>query len=157
MGHVEVGRIKVIPQQWSLYRPTHSTDYNLGGLVTLVGYDLEDQVRAGRKLDFTLYWQVEQAFPADYTVFSHLLDPDGQLWGQGDEQPIGGDYPTSAWAPGEVIRDEYEIPVGRDVPPGLYQLEVGMYVLDTGTRLPVSEKGSPVGSRILLGSVEVVQ
>jgi len=126
-------------------------------LVTLVGYDLEDQVWAGKKLDFTLYWRVEQPFPADYTVFSHLLGPDGQLWGQGDEQPIDGDYPTSAWAPGEVITDEHELPVGRDVPPGQYPLYVGMYLLETGARLPVSEEGSAIGSRILLGPVEVVQ
>jgi len=157
MGQVELGRIKVIPQQWPLHVATHSADYDLGGLVTLVGYDLDEQVQAGKKLDVTLYWRVERPFPADYTVFNHLLAADGQLWGQWDEQPIGGDYPTSAWAAGEVIRDEYEIPVQADAPPGQYQLEVGMYLLDTGERVPVSEKGGPIGTRIVLGSVKVVQ
>ena len=157
MGHVEVGRIKVIPRPWPLFRPTHSTDYSLGGLVTLVGYNLEEQVRAGKKLDCILYWRVEQPLSADYTVFNQLLGPDGRLWGQWDSQPLGGDYPTSAWAVGEVIRDEYEIPVQENAPPGQYQLEVGMYLLDTGERLPVSGKGGPTGPRILLGPVEVVQ
>ncbi len=157
MGHVEIGRIKVIPRPWPLYRPTHSTDYSLGGLVTLVGYDLEEQVQVGKKLDCILYWRVEQPFPADYTVFNHLIGPDGQMGGQWDSQPLGGDYPTSVWAPGEVIRDEVEIPVRADAPPGQYQLEVGMYLLATGERLPVSEKGSPIGSRMLLVPVEVVQ
>ncbi|MEA3345203.1 MAG: glycosyltransferase family 39 protein [Chloroflexota bacterium] len=157
MEWVEMGRIKVIPRRWPEYKPEHSTDYSLGGLVTLTGYDLEDEVEPEHKLDCTLYWQVERTIPADYTVFNHLLGPDGRMWGQWDEQPLGGDYPTSAWAPGEVIRDEYEIPVQKSAPPGQYQLEVGMYLLETGERLPVSKEESPISSRILLKPVEVVR
>jgi 4-amino-4-deoxy-L-arabinose transferase-like glycosyltransferase len=157
MGHVVVGQIKVIPRRWPPYEPSHPAGYSLGELATLVGYDLDKQVRAGEELDCTLYWRVEQLVSANYTVFSHLLGPDGQLWGQLDSQPLRGYYPTSAWGVGEVIRDEYDIPVQRDAPPGQYQLEVGMYLLDTGERLPVSEKDSPTDSRVLLGPVEVVQ
>jgi len=157
MGRVEVGRIKVIPRRWPQYKPSHPTDYSMGGLVTLIGYDLEERVEPGHKLDCTLYWRVERPFPADYTVFNHLLGPDRKVWGQWDSQPLGGDYPTSVWAPGEVIRDEYEIPVRGDAPPGQYQLEVGMYLLETGERLPVSEEGSPIGTSISLGPVEVVR
>jgi 4-amino-4-deoxy-L-arabinose transferase-like glycosyltransferase len=157
MGRVEVGRIKVIPRRWPSYEPGYPADYSLGGLITLVGYDLDEQVEAGEELDCTLYWRVEQLVSADYTVFNHLSGPDGQLWGQLDSQPSIGNYPTSAWGVGEVIRDEHDIPVQRDAPPGQYQLEVGMYLLNTGERLPVSERGSSIGSRVLLGPVEVVQ
>jgi hypothetical protein len=157
MGRVEVGRIKVIPRRWPSYEPGYPADYSVGGLLTLVGYDLDEQVEAGEELDCTLYWRVEQLVSADYTVFNHLSGPDGQLWGQLDSQPSIGNYPTSAWGVGEVIRDEHDIPVQRDAPPGQYQLEVGMYLLNTGERLPVSERGSSIGSRVLLGPVEVVQ
>jgi len=157
MGYVEVGRIKVVPRHWPRYEPSYSTDYSLGGMITLVGYDLDKRVRAEEKLDCTLYWRVERPIPRDYTVFTHLLGPDGELWGQRDSQPLGGDYPTSAWGVGEVIRDEYDIPIQENAPPGQYRLEVGMYLLETGERLAVSEGGVPVGTRVLLGPVEVVQ
>ena len=33
--------------------------------------------------------------------------------------------------------DRYAITVQPDAPPGLYRIEVGMYLLETGQRLPV--------------------
>lgn len=157
VGRVEVGRIKVIPRQWPIYEPDYPAEFRIGGVATLVGYDLDERVVAGEELDCTLYWRVEQPVLADYTVFNHLSGSDGKLWGQLDSQPARGDYPTSAWAVGEIVRDEHDIPVRRDAPPGQYQLEVGMYLLRTGERLPVMDKGGVIGSSVLLGSVEVVQ
>jgi hypothetical protein len=71
----------------------------------------------------------------DYVVFVHLLDSEGELVTQADGPPIDGDYPTSYWAPGELIADERTLPVG-ELEPGVYQLKVGMYLLETGERLP---------------------
>jgi len=57
------------------------------------------------------------------------------------------------------VKDEYEIPVAAGAPPGKYRLEVGMYLLSTGERLPVlDEKGSVADNRILLPvTVQVVR
>jgi hypothetical protein len=41
----------------------------------------------------------------DYTLFIHVLDGDGQMIGQHDGQPSGGEYPTSLWDAGEQGRD----------------------------------------------------
>jgi hypothetical protein len=49
---------------------------------------------------------------------------------------VNGSYPTGIWEPGEVIPDEYRFDTS-DLSPGEYQLEIGMYVLETGERLPV--------------------
>ena len=54
-----------------------------------------------------------------------------------DSQPAGGRYPTGIWEPGEIGPDERSFATG-DLPPGIYQLEVGMYVVATGERLPVA-------------------
>ena len=156
MGRVEVGQIRVIPQDWPLYKPMYSAGHSLGGMITLVGYDLDEKVRAGEELDCNLYWRAEQFVPADYTVFNHVLGPEGQLWAQLDSQPLGGGYPTSAWVTGEVVRDEYDIRIPEDTPPGQYWPEIGMYLLDTGERLAVTQRGSSVDFRILLGPVEVI-
>ena len=72
-----------------------------------------------------------------YTVFTHLLDAHSQLWGQKDNLPFNGNYPTTDWWEGEVVVDEYEIPVRTDAPAGEYRIEIGMYDATTGERLSV--------------------
>jgi hypothetical protein len=87
-----------------------------------------------------------------YTVFTHLVTPDGALSGQQDNPPLGGTYPTNLWLSGEVVVDRYEITVAADAGPGAHRLEVGMYVAQTGTRLPVDGRGDDA---VVLQVVEV--
>jgi hypothetical protein len=74
-----------------------------------------------------------------YTSFSHLLGPDGQIWGQHDGLPLGGARPTTTWLPGEVIVDRYELPLLPAAPAGEYSLVVGFYDLLTMDRLPLQD------------------
>jgi hypothetical protein len=131
--------------------------FALGEEVTLWGYDLDARdARPGSKVRVVLYWRAEREMDEDYTVFVHLVDDKGGIWGQQDNEPEGGFYRTSFWDPGEVVRDQYEFVVDAAATPGEYRIEVGMYLLDNGERLPVSgERGQPVGDRILLDSVTV--
>ena len=94
-----------------------------------------------------------------YTVFTHLLGKDGSIWGQRDNIPVKGTYPTTGWREGEIIADEYEITVKSDAPPGKYQIGVGMYDAATGQRLPVfDESKAPLpGDRILLDQIITVR
>lgn len=88
---------------------------------------------------------------ADYTVFTHLIDEESNIWGQMDSQPLEGDYPTSFWDTGEVIEDEYILAINEDTPVGSYRLEVGMYELATKQRLPIlGDDGEVQDTRILL-------
>jgi hypothetical protein len=82
----------------------------------------------------------------DYTVFVHLLAEEGSLVTQDDGPPRSGDYPTSFWSPGERIADQHVLNIA-DLPSGTYGLRVGMYLLETGQRLPVTNpRGERVGS-----------
>ena len=120
-------------------RPLTAT---LGDQVQLLGYDLSaETVAPGDTLTLTLYWRALAEMDQDYVVFTHLLAPDGSMTGQRDNQPVGGAYPTSLWMTGEVITDVYEISIRAGAAPGEHRLEVGMYVTETGTRLPVG--GTP--------------
>jgi hypothetical protein len=83
-----------------------------------------------------LYWKAEVPDDVDYTVFVHLLGADGQLAMGQDNQPVRSSYPTGIWEPDEIVVDEYSFDTST-LPPGEYQLELGMYVLETGERLPV--------------------
>jgi 4-amino-4-deoxy-L-arabinose transferase-like glycosyltransferase len=136
----------------------HPQRADFGGQVALLGYDLQSgQVRPGESLPLTLYWQAEGAMEVSYTVFTHLLDGQNMVWGQQDNLPDGGSYPTTGWSPGEVVIDRYAIPLRPDAPPGRYALEVGLYDAATGQRLPVlDESGRAVDDRVLLAEVEVL-
>ena len=105
---------------------------HFGEVARLLGYRLTPQASG---FALTLYWQAEQPDGVDYTVFVHLLGQEGQLVSGQDNQPVRGSYPTGIWEPGEVIPDEYGLDTS-DLPPGEYRIEIGLYVLATGERLP---------------------
>ncbi len=137
--------------------PQHLVDASLGDKVTLWGYDVDTTAaRPGETVRLVLYWRAKKQVEEDYTVFVHLVDDTGRIWGQEDSQPENGFYPTSYWDIGEVVRDEYEIMVDPDAPPGLYEIEVGMYLLGTGERLPyIDEDGQVLGDVMVLENIQV--
>ena len=132
---------------------------HLGEAVSLLGYDLEeDEVAPGEVVHLTLYWQARQEMDVSYTVFVHLLDAQNRIWGQRDSMPDGGQYPTTGWLAGEVVKDEYEIAVDPTAPAGEYLIEVGLYdATQPGyPRLPVlDEQGRLMGDRVVLQTVRI--
>ena len=77
----------------------------------------------------------------DYTVFIHGIDKAGIVVAQADGQPANGDYPTSYWLAGEVVRDSHSI----QWPAQVDRIEVGLYDLASGARLhPAGEPGDAV-------------
>lgn len=134
----------------------HPQQVVLGQRIRFLGYELHHSpFKSGGQIYLTLYWQALDRIDEDYTVFTHLLDSEGRLRAQKDNPPVNGLLPTSAWETGEIIQDRYIIPLGPELPPGDYQLEIGMYQLETGRRLEVREGPEVEGDRILLGAVEV--
>ena len=129
----------------------------LGDRVELLGYDLQaSTVRPGGVVSCTLYWRALQDINLNYTVFNHLVAPDGRTWGQWDNQPQRGSAPTTRWRPGQVIADPYQIPVSADAPPGPLELQVGMYDRLTMGRLPVrDQEGEPGRDYVIVTQVEV--
>jgi 4-amino-4-deoxy-L-arabinose transferase-like glycosyltransferase len=128
----------------------------LGGKIQLLGYNLESGFHPGDGIHLTLFWQALGEMDKDYTVFVHLVDEKDYLWGQKDNPPVDGFHPTTAWGDGEIVRDQYDLGISPDAPPGQYRIEVGMYLADTGERLPVlAEDGSVQGDKILLARVGV--
>jgi len=130
---------------------------DLGGLASFLGYDVEARTfRSGENVRLTLYWEAQQAVDTGYTVFVHLLDGQERIWGQVDSVPGRGTLPTTGWVAGEVIVDEYDVPIKGDAPAGEYVVELGMYDAATGQRLPVlGGDGREVGNRILLPRIAV--
>jgi uncharacterized membrane protein len=165
-GQREHGRLELQVNR-RLFSPppiAHPRRATLGGQIALLGYDLshEPTLSPGDTLTVTLYWQALGPLEQSYTVFNHLMGPDGrlggQLGGQEDGLPVGGARPTTTWAPGEVIVDRYRMRLRPDASVGDYQLVVGMYRLETLARLPVQDAaGQPSGDYVLLTTMRVGQ
>ncbi len=84
-----------------------------------------ENLKSGDTLTAQLYWRAETEFDQNYTAFIHLIGPDGSLYGQVDQSPGAGAFPTTGWLPGEYITDAYTIPIDAKAPPGDYQIEIG--------------------------------
>jgi hypothetical protein len=141
---------------------------NLGDKVELAGYKLTTDVASPQSgilttapntaLRLTLYWRVLASMETSYTVFTHLLDANGQLWAQKDNPPVRGSYLTTEWRVGETIVDKYDIVIPPHAPAGQYELEVGLYDATTGQRLPLlDETGRRQDERVLLSDRIVVK
>lgn len=142
--------------------PEHPANVTFGGLVRLLGYSLDAaRVAPGDTLILSLYWQALAPMGEAYTIFTHLLGDHtalggGPLWAGHDGQPDGGHYPTTDWQPGQVIVDVHPLKIPADAPPGDYQLEVGLYLLETLARLPASDAaGTLPDDAALLGPIQV--
>ncbi|MCS6825175.1 MAG: hypothetical protein NZ553_01035 [Caldilinea sp.] len=85
----------------------------------------------------TLRWRPAQRLDKRYTIFVHLLAPDGQMVAQQDQPPLQGFYPSDHWLPGVAFHDTYSLTVPDDAAPGLYRLSIGLYDPETGQRLPL--------------------
>ncbi|NLF00124.1 MAG: hypothetical protein GX601_04015, partial [Anaerolineales bacterium] len=141
-----VKKIQVLPRERSFELPTriaHPLDLTLGGVVHLRGFDLAvpdgslQTLQPGDAISITLIWQGDGPTDLDYTVFAHLIGPDGNPYGQVDRFPANGAAPTSTWAPGQVVVDHLLLEVAAGAPQGAYQVVVGMYDALRGGRPPM--------------------
>jgi hypothetical protein len=133
LGSVEVPR-REPPSPESL-DIEHPVEVDLDSRVRLLGYSLESGFRPGDDIHLTLFWQALTRMEESYTVFTHLVDGEGRLWGQKDNRPVDDFYPTTNWQTGEIVRDQYNIVIDPEAPPGQYTVEVGMYLPASGERL----------------------
>lgn len=123
--------------------------------VAFLGYDLAQPTFGPETpLELRLYWQSLQSLDTSYTVFVHLLGPDGQVWGQSDRKPMDGEALTTGWIPGEYIHDPYSLLLRPDAPAGEYRLEIGMSDPTNGVRLPVRCAGREDADHVILSEVE---
>jgi hypothetical protein len=123
-----------------LIPPTPQMELNakFSDSVRLDGYAGE-QFLDQSAFQLTLFWTALAMMDTDYTIFVHLRDADNQTLVQWDGQPLDGVYPTSRWRAGEVVITPVEIVLPDSLPPGEYWFYIGLYRLDTLTRLPLAD------------------
>ncbi|MGC9335983.1 MAG: ArnT family glycosyltransferase [Anaerolineae bacterium] len=160
IGAVHVGFHPSRPEGFDRQRlpvPPLATSMPLGQVVELVGLQVEgDTVRVGQEVEVALYWRALAPMDTSYTVFLHAVAEDGAKAGQIDRLPCGGGCPTTAWRPGDIAGEQYELPITRDAVAGTYQIVAGMYDLATGEPLPfVDAQGREAGTYLSLGTIQV--
>lgn len=126
--------------------PENPIEAVLGEQIKLYGYTLD---RAGEALDLSLYWEALAPPDRDFTVFVHLLGPEGVLV-QDDRPPVHG-YPTKLWETGAQAASTHRLLL-HNLPPGEYRLLVGMYDPTKMERLWVED---PPGDAIELELIEI--
>jgi hypothetical protein len=123
-------------------------------LFALSGATLPATATAGAVLPLALQWDSLEPTGIDYTVFVHVVGPDGQTVAQQDWQPVQNYAPTHLWTQGlRVVDDRYALPLRDDLPPGTYEVRAGMYT-EAG-RLGVTRSGEPAGDYAVVGTFEV--
>lgn len=105
--------------------------------IMILDHDIAPPTEITPTLTLTLTWQAVESVMGDYTVFIHILTPDGTKVAQHDTRPCGGECPTQSWQPGEIIADHYQLALPTSAPSGPYYLAVGLYLLDSGERAAV--------------------
>jgi len=110
----------------------------------------------GSTVIVTAQWRGLRQMKNDYTVFVHLIGPDGVLHGQVDTIPAQGTMQTSAWKLNQPIADRFEIRIPDDAPRGEYRVEVGWYLLATLDRLSVIDsRGNEIDDKFVMTGVVV--
>lgn len=119
------------PGGFSQATEVSNVDFEFGENIRLIGIAIEDD---GADLIVNLGWQVMSPVDQDFTVFVHLVTPDGQLISQVDRPPAG--YPTSDWQSREIIVDRFLLqkPAEFDFSDSL-AIQTGFYFLPTLERL----------------------
>jgi Protein of unknown function (DUF2723) len=98
-----------------------------------------------QSVQIRLWWAAKQAPITDLSVFVHLRGPEnGAPLAQADrDAPVYGHYPTSLWAVGEIVQEDYLLPLaegGARVVLGMYaQPTPGQFVNYEAVNLPLSE------------------
>lgn len=154
-GDAEIAQVRVVPARTPRHEPAQRLEANLGHRVMLVGYDLSPVApEAGKNLVVDLYWKPLARLTHNYTVFVHLIDAEGAMVAQVDEQPVQGDYPTRLWIPEETVRDAHTLMLPADLPEGHYTLNVGLYLVATGERLEIIG-ADPPQTAVTLGPIAI--
>ena len=97
-------------------------------------------------------WQALGTTQTPLKAFVHLTgainhETGTPLWAQDDHFPQDMRIDTTTWQQKEAYRDVFYLPLA-DIPPGDYDLRIGLYDPTSGERIPVGE-----GDSYLIGSI----
>jgi hypothetical protein len=117
------------------------------------------RVALGESFRVTLNFKVLAAIDRDYMIFVHVEDVDGRV------DRLNVDHaprlkPTSTWQPGEVVRDEFEVPVPPSMNVRGLNLVLGLWDPRSDQRMTIKNKEAVRNDgrdRLFVATIPVVQ
>ncbi len=109
-------------------------------------------------MSIILQWQLTTRISRDYTIFIHLVGPDGTIVTQSDARPTWVvPWPTNFWSPDQPVLDGHRLALPPDLSPGRYQVQVGLYYWESLERLPVLDETmqQKIGDHVVLGEIKI--
>ena len=126
----------------------------LSGPLEFLGYRLQAETASpGETLEVWTYWSVTGAPDHLLSLMGHLLDREGHAVAVAD----GLGVPVESWVSDDVIVQRHMLEIPPDLGPGTYWLQSGAYAITDLRRLDFLVEGQPVGDRIVLNPVQVVE
>jgi len=147
--HVMLGTIRV--GEFGVAHIEHPHNARLANAITFLGWNGAREIARGQTLPLDLIWRADGAVDEAYTVFVHLIDAQGRVVADADSPPFSGLFPTNRWQVGEVLRDRHRLKIPRDLAPGEYRIEIGMYISATNARVLLDDGAD----RIVLTTVRI--
>lgn len=147
----------------SALAPQHIINVNFENKIELWGYDLASTTyQPGDQLRLKVYWRALDRLDYLYTGFAHLIGSinpaaGNPLWGQDDHELGRGLYRTVIWQPGEVIVEEYTLPIDPAAPNGSYTLAVGAYDPNLVRLKVVDQADRIVDDKAVVATVTIVR
>ncbi|MDE3091181.1 MAG: hypothetical protein KGJ80_17565, partial [Chloroflexota bacterium] len=141
----------------SLLRPS---GVRFGESITLLGYAPipSRTIQGGETLRLIVEWRANQDIRNRYVILAHVFDDRGHLWARDDREPARGFTPTDRWKAGDIVRDEHTFDLPRTMPPGDYQIIVGIWDPTSGISLEARDRqDKDLGVRVALGSIQVTK
>ncbi len=122
----------------------------------LLGYRLvsASSLTPGETVEFLTFWQTDALLPpelGDLIAFVHVLDERGRVRGGEDRL----DLEPLSWRPGDLMVQLHRVMVPGDAAPGMYRIELGLYLPRDMHRLSVYDASRPIGDRVLLTPIRI--
>ena len=132
---------------------------SFGSVIVLDGYEVaQATIKRGTPIVLIVYWRARETMERDYSVFVHLVAPDGKIVAQFDGMPRKGQAPTSMWKPGLLMADALMLATDQVTPNPGYRLQFGWYDAATQQRLSIVDaNGQPAGDALTIQTLSVIE
>ncbi len=129
-----------------------SLPLDFGEHLELIGYEVRKPiVTPGKNIRLTTYWRAKDRGVEPLSFFVHVLDAQGNIAAQWD----GYTYSPYYVQPGDIIAQVHFIPIPANFAEGAYRLQLGLYHVLNGERVPIIIDGQPVSDRIWLQTIDI--
>ena len=113
------------------------------------------ELTPSKSYSFEMWWINRVPIQSGLKMFAHLLDASGNPVG-GVDTELFFEYPLALLPRNQILPARYDLKVNDDLPPGKYQLEVGLFAPAQNARMPVEMDGKRAeDDRVLIGPLKV--